>query len=135
MKHFSTSLRPLAATALAAVLAGPAIAAEGNWRVGRIYYRMVCTACHVEATGESIAPSTRTKAEWTEYLAADQHATNGQANPSLRYYVSQEYRASIKDTNKAAAKFIDIPNEEMFANLEAFVIRGAQDSDTPAGCQ
>ncbi len=135
MKQCSTSLRPLAASALAALLAGPAIAAEGNWRVGRIHYRMVCTACHVETTGESIAPSTRTKAEWTKYLAADQHAANGQANPSLRYYVSQEYRASIKDTNKAAAKFIDMPDEEMFANLAAFVIHGAQDSDTPAGCQ
>ena len=134
MKRFSNSLRPLAATALAALLAGPTIAAEGNWKVGRIYYRMVCTACHVEATGESIAPSTRTKAEWTQYLAADQHAADGQANPSLRHYVSQEYRASIKDTNKAAAKFIDMPDDEMFANLEAFVIHGAQDSDNPASC-
>ena len=24
-----------------------AVAADGNWKTGRLYYRMVCTACHI----------------------------------------------------------------------------------------
>jgi hypothetical protein len=72
-----------------------------------------------------------TKAEWKAYIAADKHA---KGKDSVKYYVSQEYRNSIKDTNKAAAKFASMPDEEMLANVQAFVIHGAKDSDTPARC-
>ena len=40
------------------------VQADGNWKKGRIYYRMVCTACHSEHAGGSISPATMTKAEW-----------------------------------------------------------------------
>jgi cytochrome c5 len=48
-------------------------AADGDWKRGRIYYRMVCTACHAQKGG-SIAPSTKTRAEWAAYIKADKHA-------------------------------------------------------------
>ena len=109
----------------------PVQAKDGNWKKGRIYYRMVCTACHTEHAGGSISPATMTKAEWKAYIAADKHA-NGK--DTVSYYVSQEYRDSIKDTNKAAKKFLKVPNDEMMADVQAFVIHGAKDSDTPARC-
>ncbi len=109
----------------------PIQAGEGNWKVGRIYYRMVCTACHKDHAGGSISPATMTKAEWKAYIAADKHA---KGKDTVSYYVSQEYRNSIKATNKAAAKFAKVPNDEMMANVQAFVIHGAKDSDTPARC-
>ena len=109
----------------------PLQAEEGDWKVGRIYYRMVCTACHRDHAGGAIPPSNMTKAEWKAYIAADKHA---KGKDSMKYYVSQEYRNSIKDTNKAAAKFASMPDDEMLANIQAFVIHGAKDSDTPARC-
>ena len=127
-------LHKLFAISLMLCLFGTAIplhAEDGNWKVGRIYYRMVCTACHTEHAGGAISPATMTKAEWKAYIAADKHA---KGKDSVKYYVSQEYRNSIKDTNKAAAKFASMPDEEMLANVQAFVIHGAKDSDTPARC-
>jgi cytochrome c5 len=109
----------------------PLQAEEGDWKVGRIYYRMVCTACHRDHAGGAIPPSNMTKAEWKAYIAADKHA---KGKDSVKYYVSQEYRNTIKDTNKAAAKFLKMPDDEMLANVQAFVIHGAKDSDTPARC-
>lgn len=116
---------------LAGITAPAAQAEDGDWKMGRIYYRMVCTACHKENAGGAIAPNTRTKAEWTAYIEADQHA-NGK--DSLKYYVSQEYRDSIKDSNKAAQKLAKKSNEELLADVQAFTIHGAKDSDTPARC-
>ena len=109
----------------------PVQAEDGNWKRGRIYYRMVCTACHTEHTGGSISPATMTQAEWKAYIAADKHA---KGKNTVKYYVSQEYRNSIKASNKAAAKFAKLPNDEMLADVQAFVIHGAKDSDTPARC-
>ncbi len=109
----------------------PLHAEDGDWKVGRIYYRMVCTACHRDHAGGAIPPSNMTKAEWKAYIAADKHA---KGKDSVKFYVSQEYRNSIKDTNKAAAKFASMPDDEMLANVQAFVIHGAKDSDTPARC-
>ena len=108
-------------------------AADGNWKMGRIYYRMVCTACHKSDAGggKSISPATLTKAEWTAYIEADKHA---KGKDSFKYYVSQEYRNSIKDSNKAAKKLAGKSNEVMLADVKAFVIHGAKDSDSPARC-
>ncbi|MDX1824366.1 MAG: hypothetical protein R3354_06590 [Thiohalomonadales bacterium] len=125
--------KPFALT-LALCLAGGVVsvqAADGNWKVGRIYYRMVCTACHKDHAGGAIPPSSMTKAEWKAYIAADKHA---KGKDTVKYYVSQEYRNSIKDSNKAAAKFLNVSDDEMLADVEAFVIHGAKDSDTPARC-
>ncbi len=117
---------------LASVCVPAAQAADGNWKMGRIYYRMVCTTCHKEQAGGAISPNSMTKAEWASYIEADKHA---KGRDSLKFYVSQDYRNSIKDSNKAAKKLADKPNDEMLADVHAFVIHGAKDSDTPARCQ
>ncbi len=106
-------------------------AADGNWKRGRIYYRMVCTACHTDQPGGSISPASMTIAEWGAYLDADKHA---KGKDSVSYYVSREYRESVKDSNKAAAKFLEMPAEALMADVRAFVIHGAKDSDNPARC-
>ncbi len=104
---------------------------DGNWKKGRIYYRMVCTACHADSAGGAISPSTMTKAEWGTYIDADSHA---KGKDKVSYYVSRAYRESIKDSNKAAAKFLKVPDAELMADVKAFVIHGAKDSDNPARC-
>ena len=104
---------------------------DGNWKRGRIYYRMVCTACHTDQPSGSISPASMTIAEWQAYLDADSHAGG---KDKVSYYVSQDYRNKIKDSNKAAAKFAKVPNDEMMADVQAFVIHGAKDSDNPARC-
>jgi len=106
-------------------------AADSNWKKGRIYYRMVCTACHKDNAGGSISPATMTRAEWNAYIGTDKHA---KGMDMVSYYVSKKYRNIIKDSNRAAAKFVDIANEIMLADVQAFVIHGAKDSDTPASC-
>lgn len=108
-----------------------AVQAAGNWKKGRIYYRMVCTACHANQAGGAIAPSVKTKAEWGAYLDADSHA---KGKDKVSYYISQEYRKSIADSNRAAKKFLKMPNDALAADVRAFVIHGAKDSDTPARC-
>jgi cytochrome c5 len=104
---------------------------DGDWKRGRVYYRQVCTSCHVAKTDQSIAPTSRTKAEWTAYLQADKHA---KGKESLKQYVSKQYRASIKATNKAAEKFADVPDQELLEDVKAFVLKGAKDGDSPASC-
>jgi cytochrome c5 len=104
---------------------------DGNWKRGRIYYRMVCTTCHVDQAGGAISPATMTIAEWKAYIEADQHA---KGKDKVSYYVSKAYRESIKDDNKAAAKFIKLADEDLLADIKAFVIHGAKDSDSPARC-
>jgi hypothetical protein len=106
-------------------------AADSNWKQGRIYYRMVCTACHKGLARGSIAPASMTQAEWAAYLGADQHA---KGQDLVSHYVSQEYRNQIKGENRAAAKFAHLPNASLMADVQAFVIHGAKDSDTPARC-
>ena len=108
-----------------------ASAYDADWKRGRVYYRSVCTACHAAQAGGSIAPSTMTKAQWGSYLQADKHA---KGKDSMKQYVSKTYRASIKTQNKAAEKFIDVPDEEMLEDIKAFVIKGAKDGEAPASC-
>ena len=108
---------------------------SGNWKRGRIYYRMVCSTCHVSEMGEAISPADKKIAEWKEYMKADQHVTSDKANLRVSHYVSQEYRESIKDNNKAAAKFLKVPEKELFDDIRAFVVHTAKDSDNPARCK
>jgi hypothetical protein len=108
---------------------------EGEWKKGRLYYRMVCTACHKAEAGASISPVNKTIAEWKDYFAADQHAMGSdKAEKTVSYYVSEEYRQSIAGENRVAAKFLDIPSDELYAHVRAFAVHGAKDSDTPARC-
>lgn len=131
MKH----QKSLIAALLLSVLGAPLIAtaAEGDWKRGRVYYRMVCTVCHMEAAsgGKAIGPNEKTKAEWAAYLQADKHA---KGKNSLKYFVSQEYRNKIKATNKAAEKYAAVPDAELLSDIKAFVTKGAKDGDSPAGC-
>lgn len=48
---------------LLAVLMTPfmAQAGDGNWKKGRIYYRMVCTDCHNDHAGGAISPRPKPK--------------------------------------------------------------------------
>ncbi len=120
---------------LVAALIAPSLAPadDGNWKKGRIYYRMVCTACHVEM-GTSIPPASRRMNEWRSYFDAGQHDASGRSNPQLSYYTSRAYREAVQDSNRAAKKFLDADDATMFEDVRAFVIHGAADSDTPASC-
>lgn len=127
-----------AARALAAVLvlgyAGSAMAEDPNKKRGQVYFKMVCTVCHIQTAATAIPPNTRTMADWTAYMDADKHDSTGNSNPKVSHYTSSEYRESIKDSNKAAKKFLDLPAEQLYADVKAFVVGGAKDSDTPASC-
>jgi len=127
--------KPLVSAVMLCVLGAPfaAIAADGDWKRGRVYYRMVCTVCHTtpDGGGKAIAPTSKTKAEWAAYLQADKH---NKGKDSLKYYISKEYRTKIKATNKAAEKYADVPDADLMNDIKAFVIKGAKDGDSPAGC-
>ena len=113
------------------LVASAANAADGDWKRGRVYYQKVCTDCHTAKAGGAIAPNTRTMADWTSYLKADQHA---KIKESLKKYASTEYRATIKATNKAAEKYADIPDDQLFNDVKTFMLKGAKDGDSPASC-
>jgi cytochrome c5 len=128
-----THTKTLAATALLVLLGASfsAQAYDADWKRGRVYYRSVCTACHVAGTIGSINPSTKSKAEWSTYLALDKHA---KGKDTVSKYVGKEYRDSIKASNKAAAKFADTPDKELIDDIKAFLQKGAKDGDSPATC-
>lgn len=113
------------------LIASAAHAADGDWKRGRVYYQKVCTECHTAKAGGAIAPNTRTMADWTSYLKADKHA---KGKESLTKYASKDYRANIKATNKAAEKYADIPDEQLFSDIKTFMLKGAKDGDSPASC-
>lgn len=117
--------------AAAIVLSLPAQAYDADWKRGRIYYRSVCTSCHVAMPVGSINPSSKTQAEWAAYLQANKHA---KGKDTLTHYVSKPYRASIKAGNKAAEKFADTPDAELLDDIKAFLLKGAKDGDAPASC-
>lgn len=134
MKHHKRLI-----TALLVVLLGMssvAEAAKGNWKKGRIYYRMVCTDCHVKEAGGKITPAEKTKAEWADYFDKNLHGPQDQpAKYAASYFVSREYRESIKDTNRAAAKLLKVPDEQLLEDVKAFLIHRAKDSDQPSRCE
>jgi len=127
--------RKLSMTVLAALLGatamGTAQAYDADWKRGRVYYRQVCTSCHMAQVNKQFNPSDKKKAEWTAYLDADKH---NKGKDSLKQYYSKQYRASIKATNKAAEKFADTPDQELADDVKAFLIRSAKDGDSPASC-
>lgn len=126
MKTIHLALPLLAAVAFVNV----AQAYEPDWKVGRIYYRSICTACHTAAKA-TVQPIDRTKAEWTAYLLADKH---NKGKDTVSQYFSKQYRDSIKATNKAAAKFAERPEQELTADVKAFIMRSAKDGEAPASC-
>lgn len=120
----------LTAVVLSAV-AGSALAYDADWKRGRVYYRQVCTSCHTAQLPKPIAPSDRAKAEWSTYLQADKHA---KGKETVSQFFSKPYRASIKATNQAAAKFAEVPDQELIDDVKAFLQKGAKDGDAPASC-
>lgn len=130
MKAYKLLVTGLLGGLLLAPMLGQAY--EGDWKRGHVYYRMVCTACHVDRAGGAIGPNSRTRAEWSAYLQSDRHAKGAD---SLKFYLSKSYRAQIQATNRAAAKFIDVPDQELNEDLRAFVLRSAKDGDAPTGCR
>ena len=134
MKHHKSHI-----VALVVVLLGMstmAEAAQGNWKKGRIYYRMVCTDCHVKEAGGKISPAEKTKAGWTDYFEKNLHGPqDAPAKYAASYFVSREYRESIKDTNRAAAKLLKVPDEQLLEDVKAFLNHTAKDSDQPSRCE
>lgn len=121
-------------TVAALVLLGASLTAaayDADWKRGRVYYRSVCTSCHTANPVGAINPSTKTKADWTGYMLNDKHA---KGKDSVTKYLSKEYRASIKSSNKAAEKFADVPDKELLEDIKAFLLKGAKDGDSPATC-
>jgi hypothetical protein len=108
-------------------------AAKGNWKKGRIYYRMVCSECHAEQAGGKISPSEKTRAAWLDYFEKNIHGP--QEKYTTSYFVSKEYRESIKDTNRAAKKMLNVPEEQLLEDVKAFLIHTAKDSDQPSRCE
>ena len=137
MKTFK-SVKTLMVLVVGIVLAGyitSATAAAGNDKRGRVYFKMVCTVCHMTQAGKAMPPASKTMDEWRAYFAADKHDATGSSNGSVKYHISQEYRNSIQDKNKAAKKFVKMPDDVLYADVLAFVVKGAKDSDTPATCE
>ena len=112
------------------------VQAKGNWKKGRIYYRMVCTECHIEQAGGVISPAEKTKAEWDDYFEKNIHGPqDAAAKYAASYFVSREYRESIKDTNRAAKKMLKISDEQLLEDVKVFVRHTAKDSDQPSRCE
>ena len=134
MKHNKTIF-----TALVIVLLGfstLAKAGEGNWKKGRIYYKMVCSECHLKEAGGKISPSEKTKAEWLDYFEKNIHGPQDTPTKyTASYFVSKEYRESIKNTNRAAKKMLKIPEDQLLEDVKAFVVHTAKDSDQPSRCE
>ena len=135
MKHHKNII-----VALVVVLVGfPVVvqaAPEGNWKKGRIYFRMVCSECHEREAGGKISPNEKTKAEWRAYFDRNIHGPQGAPTKyTASYFVSKEYRESIKNTNRAAAKMLNIPEEQLLEDVKAFLVHTAKDSDQPTSCE
>jgi len=126
-------------TALVIILLGISSAAEAgkpSWKKGRIYYRMVCTECHIGQAGRKISPAEKTKAEWANYFEKNIHGPqDATAKYAASYFVSREYRDSIKDTNRAAAKMLKVPEDQLLEDVKAFLMHTAKDSDQPSRCE
>ena len=105
-----------------------------NKKRGQVYFKMVCTVCHLETAERSIPPADYTMEQWATYFDTNKHDKSGKTNNKVSYYVSNEYRESIKDRNKAAKRFMKLGNEQLFADVRKFAVNGAKDSDTPATC-
>ncbi|HMX17230.1 MAG TPA: hypothetical protein PKD29_10290 [Rhodocyclaceae bacterium] len=122
---------------LAGLLLGTAVSSalayDGDLKRGRMYYRQVCTACH-QAGNKTIAPNEKTKAEWAAYIKADKHDRTGKSNASVKYFTTKAYRESIKASNKVAEKLLNVPDQEIYADIQAWVQYSAKDSDNPSGC-
>lgn len=136
MRLSKTWVTLLSVAALLITFSSHALAGDlkPNKKRGQVYFKMVCTVCHMQTVERSIPPADYTMEQWAAYFDADAHDKSGKTNPKLSYYVSTEYRESIRDTNKAAKRFMKLDNEQLFVDVRKFAVNGAKDSDTPATC-
>jgi len=125
----TVALPLVAAASLIAI--PPASAYDGDWKRGRIYYRAICSSCHATTPTGVVQPNGRTKAEWAAYLKADKHE---KGKDSVSQFFSKAYLDSIKGQNKAAAKFADVPADQLMKDVEIFLQRSAKDGAAPASC-
>ena len=113
---------------------GSFAADKANKKRGQVYFRMVCTVCHHDTAGRSIPPADYTMAQWQSYFEVDAHDKSGKTNNKTSFYVSTDYRQSIRDSNKAAKRFMKLSNDQLLADVRKFAVNGAKDSDSPATC-
>ncbi len=93
-------------------------------------------SCHIEQAGGAISPSEKTKAEWVDYFEINLHGPQDEpAKYAASYFVSREYRESIKDTNRAAKKMLKIPDDKLLEDVKEFLNHTAKDSDQPSRCE
>jgi hypothetical protein len=124
----------LALAVAGSALGSSATLAQGDPRLGRLYFRSICTDCHVRETGKAIPPNQLTIAEWEQYFDTDRHDASGRFAPSVREYTGRAHRESIQATNKVAQRFLSVGDAEMHANVRAWLVSAAKDSDRPSGC-
>ncbi len=86
----------LMCAALGIVMTGSAVAYDGNWKRGRVYYRQVCTDCHQTMAVKSISAQRKDQGRSASTIAADKHDATKKSNPSLKYATSRTYRDSIE---------------------------------------
>lgn len=130
----TTLIKKLAFCVLLVACGSSAFAYDGDTRRGRLYFRQICTSCHQSSVNKAIPPNERTKAEWSAYLQADKHDKTGQSNPSVKYFTSKAYRQTIKASNKVADRLANIEDAEIYADVQAWLLYSAKDSDNPSGC-
>ena len=130
----TTTFTKLSIAATLLTVGASAFAYDGDLKRGRLYFRQICTACHQKMIGTAIAPNERLKADWTAYLKADKHDKSGKSNPSVKYFITKAYRETIKGENKAAEKLLNANDTELYADVQAWLMYSAKDSDNPSGC-
>lgn len=130
-----SSLAEFSVVAVLLSVATSAFAYDGDLKRGRLYFRQICTTCHQATIGKAIAPNERLKADWTAYMKADKHDKTGKSNPSVKYFTTKAYRETIKGSNKAAEKLLNANDAELYADVQAWLLYSAKDSDNPSGCQ
>jgi hypothetical protein len=97
---------------------------------------MVCSECHARQAGGKISPAEKTKAEWLAYFEKNIHGSqDAPTKYTASYFVSQEYRESIKDSNRAAAKMLNMSETQLLEDVKAFLVHTAKDSDQPSRCE
>jgi hypothetical protein len=129
------SLSGFSVAAVLLLVGSSAFAYDGDLKRGRLYFRQICTTCHQTMIGKPIAPNERLKADWNAYVKADKHDKTGKSNPSVNYFTTKAYRETIKGENKAAEKLLNANDAELYADVQAWLLYGAKDSDNPSGCQ
>jgi hypothetical protein len=52
----------------------------------------------------------------------------------VKYFTTKAYRETIKGENKAAEKLLNANDAELYADVQAWLMYSAKDSDNPSGC-